>query len=153
MKPGPANYVGIARPGHDLGESERFWVGGLGLEVLLRIGESAGGGHALAMAGWPGAAWHLGLVHDSDDVTPAAPAGQDLLVLDRGGGVDEDVIGGLVDAGGARGAARNPYWDQWGVTIADRTGTGWSCPPGPGPDPSAGLWCTAARYVPDPSRR
>jgi hypothetical protein len=26
------------------------------------------------------------------------------------------------DAGGTRVAARNPYWDQWGVTIADPDG-------------------------------
>ena len=30
--------------------------------------------------------------------------------------------GRLVDAGGTRVAARNPYWDQWGVTIADPDG-------------------------------
>ncbi len=74
------------------------------------------------MAGWPGAAWHLELVHDPDDLTPAAPAGEDLLVLYLGGEVDEDVIGRLVDAGGARVAALKPYWDQWGVTIADPDG-------------------------------
>ena len=28
----------------------------------------------------------------------------------------------LVGAGGTRVAARNPYWDQWGVTIADPDG-------------------------------
>ena len=66
----------IARQSHDLRASERFWAGGLGLEVLFRIDESAGGGHALVMVGWPGAAWHLELVHDPDDVTPAAPAGE-----------------------------------------------------------------------------
>jgi hypothetical protein len=76
MKPGPASHVRIARPSHDLRASERFWVGGLGLEVLLRVDESADGGHALVMVG----------------------------------------------AGGARVAARNPYWDQWGVTIADPDG-------------------------------
>jgi catechol 2,3-dioxygenase-like lactoylglutathione lyase family enzyme len=69
-----------------------------------------------------GAAWHLELVHDPDDVTPAAPAEEDLLVLYLGGEVDEDVIGRLVGAGGTRVAARNPYWDQCGVTIADPDG-------------------------------
>jgi hypothetical protein len=28
----------------------------------------------------------------------------------------------LVDAGGRRVAARNPYWDRWGVTIVDPDG-------------------------------
>jgi catechol 2,3-dioxygenase-like lactoylglutathione lyase family enzyme len=122
MKPGPASHVRIARPSHDLRASERFWVGGLGLEVLLRVDESADGGHALVMVGRPRAAWHLELVHDPDDVTLAAPTEEDLLVLYLGGEVDQDVIGRLVGAGGTRVAARNPYWDQWGVTIADPDG-------------------------------
>ena len=122
MKPGPANHVRIARPSHDLRASERFWVAGLGLEVLFRAGESAEGGHALVMVGWPGAAWHLELVHDPDDMTPAAPTEEDLLVLHLGGEVEEEVIRRLVEAGGTRVAARNPYWDRWGVTIADPDG-------------------------------
>ena len=122
MRPGPADHVRIARPSHDLRASERFWVDGLGLEVLFRADDSAEGGHGLMMAGWPGAAWHLEFVHDPDDETPAAPTEEDLLVLYLGGEVDQDVIDRLVDAGGTRVAARNPYWDQWGVTIADPDG-------------------------------
>jgi hypothetical protein len=56
MKPGPVSHVRIARPSYDLRASERFWVGGLGLEVLLRVDESADGGHTPVMVGWPGAA-------------------------------------------------------------------------------------------------
>jgi catechol 2,3-dioxygenase-like lactoylglutathione lyase family enzyme len=122
MKPGPANHVRIARPCHDLAAAERFWVTGLGLQVLFRVEESGEGDHALVMAGWPGAAWHLELVHDPDDLTPAAPTPEDLLVLYLGGEIDQDVIARLIDAGGTRVAARNPYWDQWGVTIADPDG-------------------------------
>jgi catechol 2,3-dioxygenase-like lactoylglutathione lyase family enzyme len=122
MKPGPANHVRIARPCHDLAAAERFWVTGLGLQVLFRVEESGEGDHALVMAGWPGAAWHLELVHDPDDLTPAAPTPEDLLVLYLGGEIDQDVIARLIDAGGTRVAARNPYWDEWGVTIADPDG-------------------------------
>jgi catechol 2,3-dioxygenase-like lactoylglutathione lyase family enzyme len=110
MKPLAANHLRIARPSHDLRASERFWVGGLGLEVLFRADESAEGGHALLMAGWPDAAWHLELVGDPDDATPAAPTEEDLLVVYVGGEVDEDVIRRLVGAEGTRVAARNPYW-------------------------------------------
>jgi hypothetical protein len=28
----------------------------------------------------------------------------------------------LMDAGGTRVSARNPYWDRWGITIADPDG-------------------------------
>ena len=48
---------------------------------------ATGGGHALVMVGWPGAAWHIELVGDPDDATPAAPTEEDLLVLYLGGGV------------------------------------------------------------------
>jgi hypothetical protein len=33
-----------------------------------------------------------------------------------------DLIGRLVQAGGTRVPARNPYWDEWGITIADPDG-------------------------------
>src|SRR5262249_18814750 len=55
----------IARPSRDLRASERFWVDGLGLEVLFRADASAEGGHALLMVGWPDATWHLELVKDA----------------------------------------------------------------------------------------
>jgi hypothetical protein len=89
---------------------------------MFQADDSAEGGHALLMAGWPGAAWHLELVGDPDDETPAAPTEEDLLVLYAGGEIDENMVRRLVDAGGTRVAARNPYWDRWGVTIADPDG-------------------------------
>jgi len=122
MQPSPASHLRIARPSHDLRASERFWAGGLGLEVLFRAGASAEGGHALLMVGWPDAVWHLELVSDPGDETPAAPTEEDLLVLYLDGEVDPDVVRRLVDAGGTRVPARNPYWDRGGVTIADPDG-------------------------------
>jgi catechol 2,3-dioxygenase-like lactoylglutathione lyase family enzyme len=122
MKPAPTSHLRIARPSRDLGASERFWVDGLGLEVLFRAGPSAEGGHALRMVGWPDAAWHLELVGDPGGETPAAPTEEDLLVLYVGGEIDTGVVSRLVDAGGIQVAARNPYWDQGGVTIVDPDG-------------------------------
>ena len=122
MKPLPTSHLRIARPSHDLAASERFWVDGLGLEVLFRVGSAAEGGHALLMVGWPDAAWHLELVGDPDGETPAAPTEEDLLVLYLNGEVEAGVVSRLVDAGGTQVAARNPYWDHGGVTIADPDG-------------------------------
>ena len=113
MKPSPASHLRIARPSHDLQASERFWVDGLGLDVLFRAGPSAEGGHALLMVGWPDAGWHLELIGDPDGETPAAPTEEDLVVL---------YLQGEIDAGGTQVASRNPYWDQGGVTIADPDG-------------------------------
>src|SRR5262249_19651239 len=125
VRPLPASHVRIARPSHGLRASERFWVDGLGLEVLFRADSSAEGGHALLMAGWPGAGWHLELAGGPGGETPAAPTEEDLLVLYLDGGVDAGdagVAGRLVDAGGVQVAARNPYGDDGGVTIVDPDG-------------------------------
>ena len=118
----PASHLRIARPSRDLRASERFWVDGLGLDVLFRAGPSAEGGHALLMVGWPEAAWHLELVSDPDGETPAAPTEEDLLVLYLDGEADAGVISRLVDAGGIQVTSRNPYWDHGGVTIMDPDG-------------------------------
>ena len=122
MQPGPASQLRLARPSRDLCAAERFWVDGLGLDVLLRLDDSAEGGHALLMLGWPGATWHLELVGDPGAETPPTPTEEDLLVLYLDGPIDEDIVTRLIDAGGTRVAARNEYWDQWGVTIADPDG-------------------------------
>jgi catechol 2,3-dioxygenase-like lactoylglutathione lyase family enzyme len=115
------SHLRIARPSHDPRASERFWVDGLGLDVLFRA-DPADGGYALLMVGWPGGVWHLELVGDPDGATPAAPTEEDLLVLYLDGVIDDDVVSRLIDAGGTRVAARNPYWERWGVTIADPDG-------------------------------
>jgi len=43
-------------------------------------------------------------------------------VLYVGGSIDEEAVDQLVRAGGQQVAARNPYWDRWGVTIVDTDG-------------------------------
>jgi catechol 2,3-dioxygenase-like lactoylglutathione lyase family enzyme len=61
-----ASHLRIARPSRDLARTERFWVSGLGLQVLERIQTQAEGDHELVMLGWPGAAWHMELVADPE---------------------------------------------------------------------------------------
>lgn len=112
----------IARPSRDLNAAERFWVGGLGLDVLYRAGDDAEGGHALLMLGWPGAPWHLELVGDSAGETPPAPTEEDLLVLYNDGPLDPELVARLVAAGGCVVPSLNPYWDEWGITVLDPDG-------------------------------
>ncbi|MHB1536356.1 MAG: VOC family protein [Acidimicrobiales bacterium] len=122
MMPLPSSHLRIARPSQDLYGAERFWVDGLGLQVLYRSGPEVQGGHALVMLGWPEAAWHLELIDDPQGETPPSPTEEDLLVLYVGGPLDPDLITRLVEAGGRQVPARNPYWDRWGVTLVDPDG-------------------------------
>jgi catechol 2,3-dioxygenase-like lactoylglutathione lyase family enzyme len=114
-----ASHLRIARPSRDLARTERFWVSGLGLRVLERIQPRAEDEHELVMLGWPGAAWHLELVSDPDGQTPPAPTEEDLMVLYLGQPAGDRLIARLAGAGGRLVPASNPYWDRWGVTIAD----------------------------------
>lgn len=102
--------------------AERFWIERLGLEVLWRSDHEDGGEHDLLMVGWPSAGCHLELVDDREGRSPPSPTEEDLLVLYLGGPLDEVVEQRLITAGGTRVAARNPYWDHWGVTIKDPDG-------------------------------
>ena len=72
-RPLAASHLRIARPSRDLDWAEAFWVRGLGLEVLYRASPDAGDGHAMLIAGWPKAAWHLELVGDPQGGTAPAP--------------------------------------------------------------------------------
>lgn len=118
MPPTPRPPLRIARPTRALAAAERFWVDGLGLEVLFRSAPDAGG-HALLMVGWPDAGWHLELVEDTS--LEPTPTEEDLLVLYLGRD-DAVLVERLLAAGGRRVTARNPYWEEWGVTIADADG-------------------------------
>jgi len=120
--PGPQCHLRLARPSRDLEAAERFWVGGLGLEVLWRDDPQGVGEHVLLMVGWPEAAWHLELVGGPGLATPPTPTHEDLLVLYLGGPPDDGLEARLVDAGGTRVHPSNPYWEQWAITIADPDG-------------------------------
>ncbi|MFB9238902.1 VOC family protein [Plantactinospora siamensis] len=119
MKPTP--HIRLARPSLDLAAAERFWVDGLGLSVLWRSAEVGPGEHDLLMVGWPGGPWHLELVGGPNLAEPPRPTEDDLLVLYLAGPVRDGLVDRLVRAGGTR-VSGGPYWDRWGVTIADPDG-------------------------------
>lgn len=121
----PTSPIRIARPSRDLAAAERFYVDGLGLGVLYRHDAGASGDPpewSLLMVGLPGAAWHLELTHDPRHPLAPTPTTEDLLVLYLARPVDEGLVGTLLAHGGERVAAHNPYWDRWGVTVADPDG-------------------------------
>ena len=113
--------VRIARPCTDLAAAERFYVDGLGLDLLHRIAADGPGEHDLLIVGRRDAAWHLELVGGAGlDVEPA-PTREDLLVLYLGAPLDEALTARLTAAGG-RVVSQGPYWDRWGVTVEDPDG-------------------------------
>jgi catechol 2,3-dioxygenase-like lactoylglutathione lyase family enzyme len=114
----PGTTIRLARPSRDLAAAERFYVAGLGLEVLFRATARAPGEHDLIMLGRPAATWHLELVAAA--VRPA-PTEEDLLVLYLSRPIDDDLVERLVEAGGRR-VSQGPYWNRWGVTIEDPDG-------------------------------
>lgn len=115
-------HVRIARPSRDLAKAERFYVCGLGLDVLFQKRRSAPGEHDLLMVGWRDAGWHFELTHDPSNPIEPAPTPDDLFVIYLAGPVDVELVARLAAAGGTRVVAHNPYWDHFGVTIEDPDG-------------------------------
>lgn len=118
----PSHHVRLARPSRSLAAAERFWVSGVGLDVLWRTESVDPGEHELLMVGAPGGAWHIELVADQAALAANPPGPEDLLVIYRGEPVAEEDLRRLTAAGGRRVPSRNPYWDTHGVTIQDPDG-------------------------------
>ena len=118
----PDAPIRLARPTADLATIERFWIRGVGLEVLWRTDEPGPGEHALTMVGVPGAGWHLELVADADLARETAPSDEDLLVVYLGEQAGPEWLARIEGAGGQRVPSRNPYWDTWGITVRDPDG-------------------------------
>ena len=118
------NPIRIARPTADLTAAERFWVEGVGLDVIWRTDDAELGPdeHRLVMIGWPRAAWHLELVDDPQSAQRSQPSEEDLLVIYLGAAIEPVLEHQITAAGGRRVSARNPYWDRWGVTFVDPDG-------------------------------
>ncbi|MDH6545490.1 VOC family protein [Streptomyces sp. SPB4] len=115
-------HVRVARPSLDLEAAERFYVQGLGLDVLWRTAGHVPGEHDLLMVGPAGGGWHFELTRDPGNPIAPRPTVDDLFVVYLGEAPDEDLVSRLTDHGGTRVPSHNPYWDQYGVTIADPDG-------------------------------
>ena len=120
MIPGPTSTLRVARPTRSMTTAIDFWSAGVGLEVLGRQRDEHGSGNALAFLGLRGAAWHLELVEDP--AIEPAPTAEALLVLYLGGPPDPELRARIAAHSGREVEARNPYWDEHGVTWQDPDG-------------------------------
>jgi hypothetical protein len=118
----PAAHLRIARPSRDLVAAERFYVAGLGFEVLQRAKGTSTGERNLLMVGLTGAAWHFELIHDTARTVEPILSPDDLWVLYLDTPVDPALVERIESAGGKRVPAHNAWWDQIGVTIEDPDG-------------------------------
>ncbi|MFI6422263.1 VOC family protein [Streptomyces sp. NPDC050842] len=115
-------HVRVARPSRDLAAAERFYVDGLGLSVQWRTTVRVPGEHDLLMVGPAGGGWHFELTRDPEHPVEPTPTVEDLFVVYLGAPVEEEQVERLLAAGGTRIPAHNPYWDEYGVTVADPDG-------------------------------
>ncbi|WP_405657561.1 VOC family protein [Streptomyces sp. RK9] len=118
----PTTHIRVARPSRDIAAAERFYVDGLGLDVLWRTTERVSGKHDLIMVGPRGGGWHFELTNDPEAPLDPTPTVDDLFVVYLGAPVDEELVTRLTSNGGTRVAAHNPYWDEYGVTVEDPDG-------------------------------
>lgn len=117
-----STHVRIARPSRDLVAAERFYVEGLGFDVLQRGKGASTGERHLLMVGLRDAAWHFELIYDTAHPFEPVSSPDDLFVLYLDAPVDPALVDRIEAAGGKRAPAHNPYWDRIGVTIEDTDG-------------------------------
>ncbi|MEW1639346.1 VOC family protein [Streptomyces sp. NPDC093801] len=115
-------HVRVARPSRDLVAAERFYVDGLGLDVLWRTSGHVPGEHDLVMVGPAGGGWHFELTRDPEHPVDPSPTVDDLFVVYLGQAPDAALVRRLVACGGEQVPSNNPYWDEYGVTVADPDG-------------------------------
>ena len=117
-----ATPIRIARPSKDLVAAQRFYVDGLGLTIQWQNADPEPGEHALLMVGPSDGGWHFELTRDPENPLDPTPTVDDLFVVYLGAPITDEQVDRLVEAGGTRVPAHNPYWDTYGVTVADPDG-------------------------------
>ena len=115
-------HVRIARPSRDLAAAERFYVDGRGSTCSGEHRAREPGEQDLLMVGPAGGGWHFELTRDPEHPVQPAPTVEDLFVVYLGAPVEERQRAAARGRRDARLPAHNPYWDEYGVTVADPDG-------------------------------
>jgi len=119
----PVVQVRVARPTRRLQELIKFYVEGIGLEVVGSFAAHAG--YSGVMLGLPGREYHLEFTeHQASREEDFSPPSRDNLIvfyLPERAGI-ERVAARLAALGYAPVAPENPYWNERGLTIEDPDG-------------------------------
>lgn len=111
----------VARPTDRFDDVVRFYVVGLGLEVLGSFDDHDG--FDGVMLGTPGAPYHLEFTHQRGHAVGGAPTKDNLLVFYLPDKEDwQAAVDRMVAAGYAPVPSLNPYWDRSGQTFEDPDG-------------------------------
>jgi catechol 2,3-dioxygenase-like lactoylglutathione lyase family enzyme len=116
-----APVLRVARPTDDIGALLRFYVDGLGLEVLASF--EGHEGFDGVMLGASGAPYHLEFTRAHGHVAGRAPTADHLLVFYLPEiSAWTGAVARMRAAGFAPVPAFNPYWDRLGKTFEDADG-------------------------------
>ena len=111
----------VARPTDRLDEVVRFYVSGLGLEILGSFEDHEG--FDGVMVGTPGAPYHLEFTHQRGHAVGRAPTEDNLLVFYLpDAGAWRKAVERMAAAGYEPVPSLNPYWDRRGRTFEDPDG-------------------------------
>lgn len=111
----------VARPTDNLDEVAQFYTKGLGLEVLYTFKDHQG--FDGVMLGFPGASYHLELIHRRGHWVGRAPTQDNLLVFYLPNREEwQHAVDRMRDAGYPPVQSYNPSWDKNGLTFEDPDG-------------------------------
>ena len=111
----------VARPTSDMAAAKRFYMDGLGLELLGSFeGHDSFDG---IMLGFPGQSFHLEITYEHADHEIPQPSIEDLIVFYvPDSGAWQRIVSRMKSLGYEAVKAGNKYWDERGITFADPDG-------------------------------
>ena len=116
-----APTIRIASPSHDLDRLKRFYVDGLGLEVIASF--TGHDGFDGIMFGAPGAPYHFEFTKKHGEAAPLASHPERLIVIYLPDTNEWNAaVARMKKAGFDPVVSENPYWDRAGRTFEDPDG-------------------------------
>lgn len=111
----------VARPTDRLDQVVRFYIEGLGLQLLSRFENHEG--FDGVMVGMPGESYHFEFTHHQGHTVGRAPTQDNLIVFYLPNQLEwQQAVERMKAIGCKPVKSYNPYWDRGGVTFEDPDG-------------------------------